>query len=135
MNIPPSKKAPIYICPNENCADIYKGNEDIFVKLASGECVIIEEAYTERDNALTVVTNTAKYSVPLDALIDKSKELDRLTKEKQKTEDEIARITAKLSNADFTAKAPERVVGAEKEKLIKYEALLSDIDKSLDSLK
>jgi valyl-tRNA synthetase len=73
--------------------------------------------------------------VQLDALIDKSKELDRLTKEKQKTEDEIARITAKLSNADFTAKAPERVVGAEKEKLIKYEALLSDIEKSIAALK
>ncbi len=135
MNIPPSKKAPIYISPNENCADIYKGNEDIFVKLASGERVIIEETYAERDNALTVVTNTAKYSVPLDALVDRAKELERLTKERQKIADEIARTAEKLANEAFTGKAPEHVVNAEREKLAKYEGLFADIEKSIGALK
>ena len=48
-------------------------------------------------------------------------------------EGEIKRLSGKLSNEGFLAKAPEAVVAAEKEKLAKYEAtkesLLAELKK------
>lgn len=133
MKIPPSKKAPLYIVTTKENEDIYKGNEDTFIKMAS--CDSVEIINDERDipNALTVVSNTAKCIVPLDNLIDKEKEIQRLTKEKEKTEGEIKRIEGKLSNEGFIGKAPKNVIDAEKEKLANYESLLKEIIESLKS--
>ena len=131
MNIPPSKKAHIYIAPNKGCESIFKGNEEIFIKLASADKVIFEENYTERENALSVVTSNAKYSVPLDTLIDKAKELERIMKEKSNIENEITRLEKKLANKDFLAKAPAKIVEAEKNKLEKYVSLLKEINESI----
>ncbi len=131
MNIPPSKKAHIYIAPNKGCESIFKGNEEIFIKLASADKVIFEENYTERENALSVVTSNAKYSVPLDTLIDKAKELERIMKEKSNIENGITRLEKKLANKDFLAKAPAKIVEAEKNKLEKYVSLLKEINESI----
>ena len=133
MNIPPSKKATLYISPKEGCSDIYEGNEEIFMKLASAEEVIIGE--NDIENALSVVTNTTSYKMPLDELIDKQKELDRLENERKKTQDEIDRLNKKLSNENFVAKAKPEVVAGEREKLAKYEALMADIIANIEKMK
>ena len=135
MDIPPSKKAKVYIqCDKENEA-IYRGNEDIFIKMASASEVEITETENDLENALNIVTNTAKFTIPLDDLIDKEKEMQRLEKEKQKIEKEIARLNGKLDNPNFVAKAPENIVAEEREKLAKNQALLSEIDESIAKLK
>ncbi|MCR4894342.1 MAG: valine--tRNA ligase [Eubacteriales bacterium] len=133
MNIPPSKKAPLYIITESENESIYRGNEDSFIKMASCESVEIRTEEMEMDNALTVVTNTAKCIIPMDSLIDREKEIARLTKEKDRLTSEIARLEAKLSNEGFTSKAPEKVVAAEREKLENYRSLLSDIEAGLSS--
>ncbi len=135
MDIPPSKKAKVYIqCDKENEA-IYSGNEDIFIKMASASEVEITQTENAIDNALSVVTNTAKFTIPLNDLIDKEKETQRLVKEKEKIEKEIARLNGKLDNPNFVAKAPENIVAEEREKLAKNQALLSEIEESIAKLK
>jgi valyl-tRNA synthetase len=134
MNIPPSKKASVYICTSEENAQMYRGNENIFAQLASASDVVIASPDTEIENALSVVTNTAKFFVPLDDLIDKGKELQRLQKEQEKAQSEIARLSGKLSNPNFVEKAPEKIVNGEKEKLAQYEALLAEIKESIAKL-
>ena len=103
------------------------------MKLASAEEVIIGE--NDIENALSVVTNTASYKMPLDELIDKQKELDRLENERKKTQDEIDRLNKKLSNENFVAKAKPEVVAGEREKLAKYEALMADIIANIEKMK
>ena len=131
MNIPPSKKAPLYIITDTQSEGIYRGNEDSFIKMASCESVEIRTEDMEMDNALTVVTGTARCLIPMDSLIDREKEIARLTREKERLGSEIARIRAKLANEGFTSKAPEKVVAAEREKLENYMSLLSDIEAGL----
>ena len=46
--------------------------------------------------------------MPLDELVDKTKELERLNAEKKKLEGEIKRVEGKLNNAGFVSKAPQR---------------------------
>ncbi len=134
MNIPPSKKAPVYITPKQGCENIFKGNEMIFIKLASCDKVIISDEQIDEDNSLSVVTNTARFTVPLDSLIDKNKERERLQKEIEKINSDISRINSKLSNESFTSKAPANVVQAERTKLKKATELLSEITSSLNAL-
>ena len=67
-------------------------------------------------------------------MIDTEKEKARLNGELTKVQGEIDRLVKKLSNPEFTAKAPEKVVNGEKEKLQKYEAQKQGILDALNSL-
>ena len=62
--------------------------------------------------------------VPLQGLIDVVAELEKLSRERGKLEQELARITAKLANEQFTGKAPGAVVAKEREKAQELEARL-----------
>ena len=73
--------------------------------------------------------------LPLGDLIDVEKELARLQKEQKSLEGEIARCNGKLQNQGFLAKAPEKVVQEEKEKLAKYAEMLERVSARIDSLK
>ena len=57
----------------------------------------------------------------------------RKQKEIAKTKDEIGRVQQKLSNEQFTSKAPEHVINAEREKLDKFRALLDNLLESAKS--
>ena len=59
--------------------------------------------------------------IPMDELIDREKELARLEKEKAACQKDIDFLSGKLSNAGFVAKAPEKVIAMEREKLAKAE--------------
>lgn len=133
MNVPPSRKAKLYIAPKAGFEHIYRGNEDIFLKLAGANEVILSEA--EIENALSIVGSTAKFLVPLDELIDREKELARLSSEREKAVTEITRTEGKLANEKFVSRAKPEVVEAEREKLRKYQELLAEIEASIAALK
>ena len=57
--------------------------------------------------------------MPLEDLIDKDKEIERLTKETERLTKEIARCEGMLNNPNFVNKAPAAKVDAEKDKLAK----------------
>ena len=134
MNVPMSKKAKVIIISDQ--ADVFEKGKLFFEKLAAAsafETADTEDAYKEL-NAVTVVSESAKILIPLDELIDKEKEIERLTGEKKKLEGEIKRLTGKLSNPGFTEKAPKNVVDQEREKLVKYQQMMEVVEKSLGDL-
>jgi len=58
-----------------------------------------------------------KIIIPLEGLINPEEERIRLQKELSKLENEIKRISSKLDNEQFIAKAPAEVIQKEKEKI------------------
>lgn len=100
-------------------------------KLAFGKEVILGVC----DNAKVVVGKHLKIYLPMDDMIDRDAEIARLTKELEKINNEIARSKGMLANQGFIAKAPQKLVDNEKEKLSKFEEHRNIIIKSIEDLK
>ena len=131
MNVLPSRKTKLYIV--SKYADTFRDAEGFFVKLASAAEVFFPDSY-EDEGSVSIVTDAATIYIPLADMIDFEKEKARLSKELEKTEGEIKRLSGKLSNEGFLAKAPEAVVAMEKEKLAKYEATRASLQAELKKL-
>ena len=81
-----------------------------------------------------MVVPSAEIYLPLDELVDKSKELERLNAEKKKLEGEIKRVEGKLNNPGFVNKAPAKVVDEERAKGEKYKEMLEKVLESIKSM-
>ena len=134
MNVVPSKKAKVIIVTDNKA--IFEGSEIFFEKLASSlETIIQSDKSGIPENAVTTVVEGAEIFIPLDDLVDKEKETERLLKEKEHLEAEIKRVEGKLNNPGFVSKAPQKVVDEEKAKEVKYKEMLEKVLASLESLK
>ena len=85
--------------------------------------------------AVQVIVRGETVFLPLAGVIDLVAERARLAKEMQKADADIARVDAKLGNANFVARAPEEVVEEEKEKRAEAVARKSKIAEALERLK
>jgi valyl-tRNA synthetase len=95
----------------------------------------ISSAATAPQGSVQLVVRGEVAALPLKGVIDLSAERARLAKEMQKAEADIARVDAKLSNANFVARAPEDVVEEEKEKRAEAIARKDKIAEALERLK
>ena len=130
-NIPPSKKAAVYVeTPNE---EVFMNAAPFFVRLASASELIVGKDF-DLGNTMQLVTDCARIFIPMGDLIDTEKELERLNKEKSACEKDIQFLNGKLSNEKFVSKAPEAVVAQEKEKLEKANERLAKILQSIQDL-
>ena len=130
MNIPPSKKAKVYIKTDQPSA--FAQGTSFFEKLAgASEAIVADESFTPPQNAVSCVVPGAQIFMPLDDLVDKEKELARLTKEKDRLLGEIKRVEGKLNNQGFIAKAPENVVEEERQKGEKYREMLAKVEENM----
>ena len=128
MNVPPSKKAKVIIVPTAEKKEAMEAGKDYFVTLASASVVeIVADETNIPEDAVSVVIEGVKIFIPLDELVDFTKELERLNKEKAKLEGEIKRVNGKLSNQGFLAKAPESLVNEEKAKKAKFEEMMNSV--------
>ena len=93
------------------------------------------EAPADLAGMVTVVTHDANVYLPLSELVDFEKELARIEKELTKARENLERIEKKLSNEAFTAKAPEAVVNAERERAEKARTLITKLEESAAAMK
>ena len=85
--------------------------------------------------AVQLVVRGEVAALPLKGVIDLAAERARLAKEMAKADADIARVDAKLGNANFVARAPEEVVEEEKEKREEAQARKAKIAEALERLK
>ena len=119
----------------EEALTAFKAGTVYFEKLASvSDLTIIDDKKDIPQNSVSVVAEGAELFMPLLDLIDREKELERLSKEKEKLLSEINRVEKKLSNPNFVNKAPEKVVEEEKQKGEKYKKMLKAVLERIESL-
>jgi len=85
--------------------------------------------------AVQLVVRGEVAALPLKGVIDLDAERARLAKEMTRADADIARVDAKLGNANFVARAPEEVVEEEKEKREEAEMRKARIAEALERLK
>ena len=131
MNVPPSKKAHVYI--ETASPKVFEDCAAFFSRLASASDVEIGAGF-ELPGAVQVITDNARIYIPMDELIDKEKEIARLNKEKASCEKDIQFIGGKLNNPGFVAKAPAHLVEAERARLATAQERLAKIEESIAAL-
>jgi len=106
MNVPPSRKASILVVsPDEATRRMFEASAAFLQRLASVQTLATQADKTDIPaTAVTAIFTAGEIFIPLTDLIDLSKEIERLEKEKANLENEVARINAKLDTADFVAK-------------------------------
>ena len=137
MNVPPSKKASVYVVSEkEEVRRVFEDSKVFFATLgyASEVHVQADKEGIAEDAVSTVIPDAVIY-MPFAELVDVEKEIARLEKEAGRLEGEIKRAKGMLSNERFVSKAPAAKVEAEKEKLEKYTAMAAQVAERLSQLK
>ena len=132
MNVSQTKKTAIYIVPSDGKEKMLKETAVYIEKLANGNEIVFGKPDVK---SVSVVSDIAEFYIPLGELVDVKKEVERLTKELENTENEITRAQGKLNNAGFVAKAPAQLIENEKAKLQKYIDLKEKIELSIENFK
>lgn len=137
MNVPPSRKAIVYIVSEH--ADVKRTFEEgslFFTSLAYASNVLIQKDKSgiEEDAVSVMIPNAVLY-IPFTELVDIDQEIIRLEKEESRLLGEVARVKGMLGNEKFVSKAPEAKIMEEKNKLEKYSQMLQQIQERLKQLK
>lgn len=136
MNVPPSKKARvIVVSESEEIRDVFETSRVFFATLGHASEVVVQlDKAGIDDDAVSAVIHGASIYMPFAELVDIEKEIERLTKEKQKLEGELKRVNGMLNNEKFMSKAPASKVDEEKAKLQKYTDMMEQVVERLDNL-
>ena len=136
MNVPPSKKAKVYVVSESGrVRAVFEGSRSFFAALAyaSEVCVQADKAGIGEDAVSALIPQAAVY-MPFAELVDLEKELERLKKEEERLTKELARVNGMLNNEKFMSKAPQSKIDEEKEKLAKYTQMMAQVKEHLAAL-
>ncbi len=131
MNVPPSKKAKVYIATQTE--DVFKEGTPYIEKLASASEVTVGAEF-DIPGAVTVVTDSAVAYIPMNELVDIEAERARLNKELAAAEGDKAFFEKKLNNPSFVEKAPAQVVEQQRASLKKALDRIEMLKDSLNAL-
>ncbi len=136
MNVAPSKKISVkVVSATEEVLRAFEEGALFFKSLANAqELTTGKDKDGVGDDALSVVISDAVVYIPLEELVDKTKEIERLKKEESRLAGELKRSQGMLSNEKFLSKAPEAKINEEKEKLAKYEQMMAQVKERLAQL-
>ena len=137
MNVPPSRKAQVFVVSDEEqIRDTFETGKLFFASLAyASEVTIQSDKEGIAEDAVSVVIPQAVLYIPFAELVDLKKEIERLEKEEKRLVSELARVNGMLSNERFISKAPAAKIEEEKEKLAKYQQMMDQVKERLEQLR
>ncbi len=137
MNVPPSKKAAVYVVSeSEKVRTIFENSSVFFATLGyASEVNVQTDKNGIAEDAVSILIHEAAIYIPFAELVDIEKEIERLTKEQKKLEGELMRSQKMLSNEKFISKAPQEKIDEEKAKQKKYQDMMDQVTERLAQLK
>ena len=129
MGIAPNVKAPLFVEGGSDLADLLKYLPAL-TRLTEAKLV---DALPEAEDAPVAVCNGARLMLKVE--IDKAAETARLTKEAEKLQKALDKLTAKLSKPGYTDKAPAHLVEKDKADLAELQDKIAKVEAQLAKLK
>lgn len=137
MNVLPSKKTKLLFVASDNSVrKLLMDSTALLDKLAyASEIEVRDSMDVVSDDFVTIVNSRLCVYIPINDLVDKELEVERLEKEKETLELELKRVDGKLGNESFVSRAPEHIVAQEKEKKEKYQEMYEKVIERLNKIK
>lgn len=136
MNVPPAKRIALTLVAKESDRAACEAASIYLMKLAGADSVKVQlDKAGIEPNAVSAVCPLAEAFIPLEELVDLQKEAERVQKEIERVTGDIARAEAKLGNEGFVAKAPQRVIDEERQKLESAKDMKAKLSARLAELK
>ena len=134
MNVVPATLLPLVLAGVSEETKARAGRWSEFLQRLArlGEISFADQA---PEGAVRLLVRGEVAALPLKGVIDLNAEKVRLEKELGKADADIARVDAKLSNADFMRRAPEEVVDGEREKREEASLRRTKIIEALEAVK
>lgn len=132
MNVPPSRKAKLYIATAQRAE--FEAGTKVFERLASASSIEVSDSF-DLSGAVTIVTSHAKIYIEMNELVDREAEISRLKKELETVTKGYNSAKAKLNNEKFMQKAPQNVIDGVRDNMEKLEKRMTLIQSSLSALK
>jgi valyl-tRNA synthetase len=121
MNVPAAAKVPLVVVgADATTKERASRHQDTIVRLARLEGITFADQAPK--GAAQIVIGEATACLPLAGVIDMAAERKRIEREIDKVGVEIKKVTDRLGNPQFMAKAPEEVVEELKERQVDWEA-------------
>ena len=136
MNVPPSRKAKVYVVSEkQEVLDIFEHSRIFFATLGyANEVVLQKDKEGIAGDAVSAVIHQATIYMPFAELVDIEKEVERLKKEEERLRGELARVNGMLNNEKFLSRAPEAKIAQEREKEAKYSQMMEQVKERLAQL-
>ena len=127
MNIHPTKKSDILFVSEDK--ENISAASSFIKKLGFGENIKIYASKSEiPSNAVCVVAPNMEAYLPLNELINKEEELERINKEREKLNLELTKLEGMLNNQGFLTKAPEAKVVEIRTRSGELKEMISNLD-------
>ena len=136
MNVPPSKKATVYVVSeDEELLSVFEHSRSFFATLGyAGEVVIQKGKEGIASDAVSAVIPKAAIYMPFADLVDIEKEIERLKGEEKRLAGELARSNGMLNNEKFISRAPQDKIDAERAKMENYAQMMEQVKARLAQL-
>jgi len=133
MNVPAGARVALVITsPAKAVKDRAARHEETIKRLARLDTISFAKSAPK--GAALIVAGATTAALPLAGIIDMGAERARLAREIGKAEADIAKIDAKLANAQFIAKAPAEVVEENRERKAELETVAKRLKKALQRI-
>ncbi|MEP4079884.1 valine--tRNA ligase [Haloferula sp.] len=134
-------KAEYHVASRRDVKFVIKGSPewlaqetDVLGLLAGAGEVELDEGFDAPKGTPISLTGVGEVAMPLDGLVDVEAERVRITREIEKTSQELKRSEGKLGNASFVDRAPPEVVEQEKARLEEWRSKLAQLEEMLKGL-
>ena len=134
LNIPPSKKADIFITNTKDYEKVIKAHEEIVQSVAGVSSISFIDQSKKPPQSATAVIKNMELFIPLKGLIDIDIEVDRLTRRIETIKKHILSSKKKLANSNFVEKAPEEIILHEQNKLSQFNQERDLLKKNLEMI-
>jgi valyl-tRNA synthetase len=136
MNIAPSRRIPVILKGASAQDKEYVEHHRAYLdRLAGIESLTLLEPEVAAPESATALVGELSILVPMEGLIDVAAEVERLSKQLVKAQQELAKTHAKLSNENFVRNAPPEVVQTERERQSDFERQVASLTEQLERLR